>query len=74
MVVQFELDLEDPGVTVSLDPDPTGLLLRGARAKGLVGEQLDPTQEVRLSGSLRITLDEPRAEALAADLFNSLKE
>lgn len=73
MVHQFELDLDEPGITVSLDPDPTGAAQRAAKARGLLGEAIQVGEEVRLSGSLRITLTEDRATALAAELFNSLK-
>lgn len=71
-VVQFTLEIDD-SITVSTDPDPTGVLLRLAREKGLSGPELDPLVEKTLSGALRVTLSEERAEALAAELFNALK-
>ena len=71
---QVELDLDEPGAIVSLDVDPTGAAVRAAKARGLLGEAADVGSDVRLSGRLRITLNDERAEALAADLFNSLKE
>ena len=73
-VHQFELNLDEPGIVVSLDPDPTGAAVRAAKARGLLSEAQEIAEDVRLSGSLRITLPEAHAEKLAADLFKSLKE
>ena len=71
-VIQVTLDLED-GISVSFDPDPSGVLVRLAKEQGLTGPELDPLAEKSLSGALRLTLTEERAEALAAELFNNLK-
>lgn len=67
-VVQVTLLLDEPGITVTRDPDPTGGLVKLAKGQGLSGPELDPLSEERLSGSLRITLTQERADQLVSEL------
>ena len=68
-LVQFTIDLDKPGITASIDPDPSGTLVRSAKAKGLSGPELDPLVEKTLTGALRITLiDEEAVEWLRSHL------
>lgn len=66
MVVQVTLDLDR--ITATLDPDPTGALVRAARARGLAGQDLAPLSEDRLSGSLRLTLTDIQALNLISEI------